>query len=190
MNVSKRERIIMIATLVVVSLLVLDRFVVSPFLRDRDRISSEKTALVGELENATMLFEREQRARRRWHQMRRSRLREDASEAEGQVLHAVREWSQEHRLILSSVKPEHGRPREDEELQEIGFQLSGTGTMRAAVGFLWEVQASDLPLRINELQLASAREGRDEISLQLRISTIYVRETDEATVGGEEVEER
>jgi hypothetical protein len=164
----------MITTLVVISVLVLDRFVASPFLRSWERISSEKTALVGELENATMLFERERQARRRWHRMRRSQLRQEGSEAEGQVLHALREWSHKHRLSLSSVKPEHGRPREGEELQEIGFQLSGTGPMRAAVGFLWEVQASDLPLKISELQLASAREGRDEVSLQLRMSTIYV----------------
>ena len=71
------------------------------------------------------------------------------------------------------MQPQHQR-RQERELGEIGFQVTALGPMRSAAGFLWELQASDLPLKIEQLQLASARAGEDQISLQLRVSTIYV----------------
>ena len=82
----------------------------------------------------------------------------------------VRDWSQEARLSLSSLRPE--RMKDKGELQEITFRTSGTGPMSAVTGFLWRLESSPLPIRVMELQLGTRKEGTDDLSLQLRISAL------------------
>ena len=107
-----------------------------------------------------------------WKEMLEAGLKRDVSEAESQVLHAVRNWSQESGLALSSVKPQ--RIAQEGDLQEITFQAAGTGSMRSVARFLWQLETAPLPLKVKELQLGSRKEGADDLSLQLRISALYL----------------
>ena len=107
-----------------------------------------------------------------WKEMLQAGLKRDVSEAESQVLHAVRNWSQESGLALASLKPE--RVARDGELQEIMFRVAGPGSMRSVSRFLWQLQTAALPLKVEELQLGSRKEGADDLSLQLRISALYL----------------
>lgn len=190
MDLSRRERLIVIAAVVVLSVLVVDRYVLTPFQDRWQEVSARKEKLSQDLANASSLFDREKRLQRKWQEMRSASLKKDPAAAESQVLHAMREWSQENGLVLSSLKPEHSRQQGD--LQEIGFRLTGTGSMQAAVGFLWELETSNVPLQVKEMQLSTAREGGRQMSLQLRISTIYVapEQGDEATPAARRVAER
>ena len=98
-------------------------------------------------------------------------LTETPGEAESQALHAVRDWTEQTGLSLSSVKPEYIAGRGG--VRQIAFRAAGTGTMRAVARFLWEMESADLPLRIHDVQLGSRTEGRDDLSLQLSFSTLY-----------------
>ncbi len=172
MVLSKRERYVVAVTIIAVSVLVLDRYIVTPFLDGRAQIEAERESLLREMQSAMNQFARRRQMEREWKEMLEAGLKRDASEAESQVLHAVRNWSQESGLMLSSVKPE--RIAEEGDLQEIMFQAAGTGSMRSVAQFLWQLETAPLPLRVKELQLGSRKEVADDLSLQLRISALYL----------------
>ena len=170
MVLSKRERYIVAATIIAVSMLVLDRYVLTPFLDHRAQIEAERQNLLREMERAMNHFARRRQMEQEWKEMLEAGLKRDVSEAESQVLHAVRNWSQESGFVLSSVKPE--RIAQEGELQEITFQAAGTGSMRSVAHFLWQLETASLPLKLKELQLGSRKEGADDLSLQVRISAL------------------
>jgi len=169
---SKRERYIVAATIIAVSLFVLDRCIVTPFLARRRQIELARQDLLREMQDAINQFVRRKQMAQEWKDMLASGLKSDASEAESQVLHAVRDWSEECGLSLSSVKPE--RIAREGDLQEIMFQTAGRGSMRSVAQFLWRLETAALPLRVKELQLGSRKDGAGDLSLQLRIATLYL----------------
>ena len=171
MVLSKRERYVVAATIIAVSILVLDR-IVTPFMERRAQTEAQRQNLLREMERAMNQFARRRQMEQEWKEMLEAGLKRDVSEAESQVLHAVRNWSQESGLALSSVKPE--RIAQEGELQEITFQAAGTGSMRSVARFLWQLETAPLPLKVKELQLGSRKEGADDLSLQLRISALYL----------------
>ena len=173
MILSKRERYVLVATIVVVAVLVLDRYMVTPLLEHRARIKIERQDLLRRMRTAKNQFARRKKMGRKWQDMLAAGLKIDASEAESRVLHAVRDWSQDSGLTLSLVKPEEGVGLEG-ELREITFHAAGTGPMRSVAQFLWRLETASLLLKVKELQLDSRREGADDLSLQLRISVLYL----------------
>jgi hypothetical protein len=48
--------------------------------------------------------------------------------------------------------------------------------MRDVSQFLWQVETSSLPVKIKDIQLGSRNENADDMSLQLRLSAIYLTE--------------
>jgi len=178
---SKRERYIVAVTIIAVSMLVLDRYALTPLLERRARIEAEKQDLVRQMESAKNQFARRRQIEQKWQDMLAAGLKRDASEAESQVLHAVRNWSQESGLTLSSVKPE--RVAREGDLREVTFQAAGTGSMRSVAQFLWRLETASLPLKVKEMQLGSRKEGSDDLSLQLRISALYLPTEQEPSRG-------
>ncbi len=172
MILSKRERYLVTATIIAVSMLVLDQHIVTPFLEGRALLEAERQSLLREMEGAANQFARRRRMEPKWKDMLAAGLNSDASEAESQFLHALRNWSQESGLTLSSVKPQ--RIAREGELQEITFQAAGTGSMHSVAQFLWRLETASLPIKVKELQLDSRKEGADDLSLQLRISVLYL----------------
>jgi hypothetical protein len=177
MVLSKRERYIAIITIAVVAILILDRYVVTPFMDAGERTGLEKQSLMADMAQAENLFKRRSLMDQRWEDMRAGGLDSDASKVESQVLHAIRNWSNENRLTLSSVKPY--REEGEEVLRQIMFQVAGTGTMESVCRFLWHIENASLPIRIAEVQMGSRKEDGNDMSIQMRLSALYVGEADD-----------
>jgi hypothetical protein len=45
--------------------------------------------------------------------------------------------------------------------------------MYAVSRFLWRVETAKVPIRVKEMQLGSRKEGADDLTLTLRLSTLY-----------------
>ena len=171
MVLSKRERYIALTTALVLAMLLLDRVVLTPLHKRRVVLEEQTQTALSRMEYAGALMDRRKQLAPRWREMVEGGLKSSSAEAESQVLHAVRDWSQEARLSLSSLRPERTE-RKEEGLEEITFRASGTGSMSAVAGFLWRLESSALPVRVSELQLGTRKEGTDDLSLQLRISAL------------------
>ncbi|MDY7010193.1 MAG: hypothetical protein SVV80_05500 [Planctomycetota bacterium] len=171
MILSKREKIIITATLVAISVLVLDRYALTPLLDRYSAVRTRKEMLLAETRHAENLLALHRKVAPRWRILTGS-LKSDPAEAESQMLHALRDWSEQAGLNLSLLRPE--RSTEKTDLREITFHVAGDGTMRSVSRFLWSLETADIPTRLKTMQLRSRKEGIDDLSVQLRISTLYL----------------
>jgi Tfp pilus assembly protein PilO len=169
---SKRERYAATVTVAAVSILLLDYYVLGPLLAMRSQLETEKNARSVQMQKASRLLANKSELQRKWGEMARDGLSGDASAAESQVLHAVRDWAAETGLSLSSLKPE--RTEQDKLFHKIVFRATGTGTMSQVGQFLWRIQKAQFPVRITDMQLNARKEGTDDLSLQIGISTLYL----------------
>jgi len=178
MVLSKRERIILIVTAVVLGALVADKVVFGPVMGRLDEMKTQRDLLVAEVAEAESLFKRQQQLTPRYKTMLADGFRND-TEAESRVLKALREWSSTAGVTLSSVKPE--RVASDQGLKEMTFVVAGKGTLRSVAQFLYQIETAALPIKIKNMQLGLASEGADNMSLQLRLSALYLGDEPEVS---------
>lgn len=167
---SKREKIIALATALVLGLLVGDRYALTPLMNKLNQWETEKQDLTVELNKAQNLLRQRKVMERKWASMAGEGLAADA-ESESRVLHALDRWSQDTGLTLTSVKPLRLSQVKD-NLFEMTFVVAGTGTMHATAEFIWQIEKAPLPLRIRDMQLGSSNESGTEMSLQLNVSAL------------------
>jgi len=171
MAVSKRERYIIVATVAAVALFAFDRYALTPLLDRRAGAELEVQEALRRMEHASDTFAQSKRMRRMWQEMQAASLSGDTGAAESALLRALRDWSRDSGLALSSLKPE--RPAQEGLLPSVAVQVVGGGTMENAARFLWLVETSELPLRIEQMQIGTRKEGSDDLSLQLRLTALY-----------------
>jgi len=189
MVLSKRERVILIVTAVVVGALVVDKVLFGPVKGRLDEMKVQRDLLVAEVAEAQSLFERQRLLAPRYKTMLSDGFRND-TEAESRVLRALREWSDATGVTLSSVKPE--RVASDQGLKEMTFVVAGKGTLRSVAQLLYQIETAALPIKVKNMQLGLASEGTDSMSLQLRLSALYLgtapqaSESEQPEVGNED----
>ena len=169
MVLSKRERYVFGAAIGLLGLLAADHLVLGPLLQRRSRMDAERAALAAELARDHKLLQSRRELLPLWQAMQLS-LRSSPAEAESQILHLVRDAAEESGLDLSLLKPE--RLADKSRLPQVAFQAAGAGALKSVSHFLWRLETAQVPLRITELQLNSRKEGTDDLSVQLRLSTL------------------
>jgi len=192
MVLSKRERLILIWTMSIIGIAVLYNFVLTPILDARSGFEAEKQKLSEEIQKASEVLKQKDTLSKQWDERIGNGLNSDVSATESGVLNAIRIWAQNYGLTLSSIKPEREKGDGKGEMQEIIFNMACSGNMTSVGQFLWQIENSTLPLRITEFQLGSREEDGKEMSLQIKLSALYMAEAAEKTVSevrtSEEVE--
>lgn len=168
---SKRERYVAILAAVLVALFVADRYALSPLFDARDRLAQQHVKLARELSRAHSVMARARVADRLWRDFTAAGLGGNPSAAESNLLNAVRQWSHEAGLTLASIRPDPAPPSQG--LETLSFQAIGHGSMRAVARFLYSVRNAQTPVRISELQITSRTAGSDDLTLQVRISSVW-----------------
>lgn len=169
MVLTKRERYVFLATAAVVVLLGADRLVLSPLLSQRAQSRRQLESRQEQLTAAQRLLDSNRQLQPRWKAMQPT-LKAGPAEAESQILHAVRNAAQESGLEMTLVRPE--RLTETGRMPQFTFQAVGTGSMARVSRFLWNLQMTEVPVRVTELQISSRREGADDLSVEVRFSTL------------------
>ena len=172
MTFTRRERIIMTLTAIVLSILALDRFVLTPLLEKYWAVGAEKQRLLADMRRAERLLSTRRQVDSKWRHILASGLQCDPAAAESQMMHALRDWSEDAGLRLSSLKPQ--RPTTDAELQEITFDVIADGPMSSISRFLWRLTTAAIPVKLKAVELRSRKEGIDDLTLQLQLSTLYL----------------
>lgn len=173
MVLSRRERYIAMTTAAVIALAGMWQLVVWPLLDRRAEVDEKLEVAQQEMLRAQRLFAASARLSRQWSQMLSGGLQRDASAAESQILNSVRDWAQDAELSLSSIRPERSGEKE-KDVYKITFRATATGNMAQVGRFLWRIQTTQIPVRIVDLTISSRREGTDDLSLNLGISTIHL----------------
>jgi hypothetical protein len=84
----------------------------------------------------------------------------------------MRDWADAAGVSLSLLQRE--RQTEKTPLPTIAFQAAGTGSMESVTKLLWRMQNATIPVRVTELQVWARNEGTDDLSVQMRLSTVYL----------------
>jgi hypothetical protein len=167
MVLSKRERVLAIATLLVVGLLAVNSILIDPVMSRRRQTGDERVELEAQFQQAQSLFDRKKTLERKWKSPLAEGMQSDA-DLESRI---AKDMTQDTGLTLPSVKPE--RSTNEKGYTEIAFVAAGRGTLEAVTSFLYRVETSELPLKVTSMQLGSNESG-DDISLQLRVSALYL----------------
>lgn len=176
MGLSKRERMIVLATILVVGALLGDRLIWTPLANHLGELRSQRQQALAEVTKAKNLLAEKVQRERKNKKLLTEDLRSDA-EAESRVAEALNKWSRDARLELASVKPD--RVAGDKGLKEIVFVVAGKGSLDSVAWFLYQVETSELPLKVKYMQLGSTSESGDSMSMELRLSTLYVAAAEE-----------
>jgi Tfp pilus assembly protein PilO len=171
-KLTPRERNIFIVVLVLAALWALDELAIGPLLAARSQLQDDTLTATQSLEQANHLFTVERLDRRKWEQMTRYGLRTDPAAAESQMLHAIQDWSRDAGLALTGNKPD--RAEAQKPFQKITFHVTTTGNLAAVNRFLWDAETATIPMRIEDLTIASRKEGTDDLSLSVAVSTLCI----------------
>ena len=169
MVLTKRERYIGIVTVSVLSILVLDQFVISGAMTRMDELDAKIAQAQQEHLNAQQLFNSSRRANRDWKTVAGDAMTRDTGDPESRVLNSVREWAQDEGMRLPSVIPQPAQL--EKGFNKIVFRATGSGNLQQVGRFLYRVQTASMPLRITDLQVTS-KDGTDELSVNFGIATI------------------
>jgi len=172
MVLSKRERYIVIGVAVVGVALVVNQFAVEPLLAAIRQAEGQKLRLTAELASANKTLDDRVKWEPKWREWVRTGIKDKPEDAEGQAYNAIRNWAGECGVGWGLLRSD--RLADKTQLPQIAFQFTGTGTMDSITRFLLRIQNATIPLRITELQLTSRKEGVDDLTITLRMSTVYL----------------
>lgn len=171
MAISRREKALAIGTIAVVGLLAVDQYFLTPLFDDEDRLEVQRKDILSDMQRARKLLADRKELMPKWNNMLKTGLKSNPAEAEGQLLHSLRDWAKETGLALSSVKPE--RPESKDPLKQIDIQANATGSMEAVAKFMCRMQTAEFPIKLTEFQLSNRSDASSELALQFKLSTLY-----------------
>jgi hypothetical protein len=180
---SKRERYIAVATVAALGLVAVYYGFVSPLLDRKSDLDSKVREAKLQLDRANRVIDDSHRLGPVLAQRLAGPVKKSASEAESQMLKSIGEWAHDARMTAPSIdKPDRGEREKD--FAKMTFRASATGTMSQIGNFLWRMNTSAVPVRVGEMTLTTHKEGTDDLTLQLSISTIYLAaDTENAPAG-------
>jgi hypothetical protein len=178
MALSKREKLIAIGVGVAAVVFAGDRYVLTPYVYARKEVTDDLTATSNKLREANSRLTRARRMDRDWRDMEAGAggVKTDQSAAQFQVLEAVGEYAREAGVNLNSRTPQP--ENRNDRTQVLRLHAIGTCNTASAARLLWRVETAPIPLKVDEITLSSTKPGNDDLTINLMVSTIWVKPQD------------
>jgi hypothetical protein len=177
---TQREKYIGIGVGAAVLIFLLDQLVWNPINShleglDKDTTNAKKIYNDGQSEMALQT-----KAKTKWAAFKEAGLTSDLSEAALQAQGLVLEWARSANVSLTALQPE--RNSETNQFEITGFHITGSGSTPQISRFLMSFETANVPLRIVDMKVAPAKEGTDDLVIQLSISTLCLKPGADPTV--------
>jgi hypothetical protein len=176
MALTARERKIMIFAVGAVLILLLNHYAITPIMDKRDQARQDREEKTAQVNKAESALNRKGVIQERWNQMREAGLGSDIQKAEAMVYRFLEDSASRSGLVSGAIQPD--RRQSEGQIGQIDFVMSGTGSMQAVTRFLWSLEMAQIPLKIKSYQLGSKDESAREMTIQVELSTIYLKEDD------------
>jgi len=164
-----RQQVLAIGAAATVALYAMDQLLLTPL----SNAWKNRAATIRQLEQSTRsgraLLQDEPKTRAKWNDLRRATLPATISQAEQEVLKAFDQWSAETRISVSSIKPQWKRGASD-DYSTLECRIDAAGNLAALTRFLYEVERSQLALRIESVELGARDPEGQQITLGLLVS--------------------
>ena len=172
MKIKNRQKLLTIFALCAVGILMGDSLIITPLAKSWKERSAKIEGLEKSIQRGNLLLSRERQIKDQWHLMEKGTLTNNMSAAENTVLKAVDRWTQRSRISFTSLKPQWKQNEEDHVLLEC--RADGYGDLQAISRFLYELETDPLPLKIEDIELASRDTDGRQISLGVRFSGLLL----------------
>ncbi|MGA1235927.1 MAG: hypothetical protein ACO34E_03605 [Limisphaerales bacterium] len=173
MNVEQRTKFLKIGAVASIGLLVLNAIVIEPALTAWKDQSDRLAKLKKQVTLGRQLLEREPSLRQRWQSMTSTDLAENTAEAENDLFKAVGQWARDGRITFTSLNPQW-RTYDLEGYATIECRATATGDQAGIARFLYELENSSQPARIESAELLSTDKNGDKISVSLRFTAVRI----------------
>jgi hypothetical protein len=184
---NKREKLLPIFAILAVAILAGDRLVLGPLVNSWQTRAAKIIELEGNVVNGNDLLPREKLNTKKWKRYWEGNLNSTNSIAEDEVLRAIETWTDDSRILLTSIKPQwqnHEYEFLGNEIAEnktysyrtYDVRLVAEGTMQEAVKFVHAIESDELPLKIEQLELASREKTGKLISVSVHFTGLQLGE--------------
>lgn len=177
MDDPKRQRLLLITALVCFTLLAGDKLIATPLIGYWQARSEDIEKLQLSITKGDSLINRERALRKRWLEMKRDALPEQAPLAEYMVLQAVDRWVNDSRVAILSFKPQW--KDQDEKYVRLECRASLQGSIQEITQFLFELERDPLSLKMEDFDLASRDDDGKELTLALVFSGLQFKPEEE-----------
>lgn len=169
MNLKNRQTMLALAVAALVAVYVLDQIVITPLSASWKKRAETTAELRASILKGQAMIDRETSIRRVWNDMRKNTLPADTSHAEKAVLEAFDRWSRDTRVTVNSIKPQWKRGETD-EYSLLECRVDAAGDIGTLTKFLYEVEHSEMALRIDSVELKANDPGGQRLGLGLSVS--------------------
>ena len=170
MVLSKREKYIGLATVAAVAVLLIDQFVLSPYLDQLDSLSRDLSQAKRQIDNDNLLFAWQHKLQKIWNDMQTGGLQVDESQADSQAQMAILQWAQRSNMNVTALKTEH--ISQQKAFEVLSYDVTATGSTPGLARLLWALETATIPLRVNEVQISSRPENTDNLTVRMNVSTL------------------
>lgn len=171
LDLPDRQRWLVIATATMVALFILDRAVIGPLTATWQAHSAE----IGRLQKAVAAgkgtIARETQLNRVWSEMESSAMPKEPAQAEYAVYTALDQWQRAANIEVTSVRTQWKRGTTD-RFSLCEFRVDAIGSMTNLSRFIYDLERSALPLRVDSLELTARDENGQRLSLGLIITAL------------------
>lgn len=182
---NKREKLLLTFALLAVVILAGDRLVLGPLINSWQTRAANIIQLERNVDYGNDLLPREKSNTKKWKRYWEGNLNSTNSIAEDEVLRAIETWTDDSRILLTSIKPQwqnHEYEFLGNEIAEnktysyrtYDVRLVAEGTMQEAVEFVHAIESDKLPLKIEQLELASREKTGKLISVSVHFTGLQL----------------
>ncbi|MBM3872543.1 MAG: VOC family protein [Verrucomicrobia bacterium] len=164
-----RQRLLLLASGVLVGLLALDRLVIGPGVAHWRARTTEIAALERTLAAGRGVIEGRDRTDAAWRRLREGALPSDPSLAEQRLLSALENGARAEGVELTGLRP-RWRKASSGDASLLECRLDATGSFPALVRLLGALEKSPLALRVESIELTARDEGGQRLALALSVT--------------------
>ena len=131
--------------------------------------SKEIAKLRQDVDKGRGSIERGPRTQATWADMEKNALPKDPAQAEQELITAFDKWGRANNVELASIKPQWKRGS-NERYSLLECRIDATGTNSSLARFLWEVEKSSLPLRVETVEINARDNSGQKLGLGLVVT--------------------
>ena len=170
MTLSRRERILAIVIGVALLALIGGNFLLLPYLSQRSWLNDQIQQARQRDRHDADLLTNEAHVATLWKQLTATNLQSDVSVATNNMNVALYGLAGRAGFEIKDLKPDHAVQKGD--FQQVRFQVAGSGSTESLGRFLVALEKTSLPMKINEMRVSSLKEGTDNLTLQMVVTTV------------------
>lgn len=173
MNGKNREHLLLVVAGVVIGLFFADRLVFTPLINLWKAQGDRYSELSEDITKGSMLIDRKDALDDRWATMKKESLSEN--DAEKKLLESISQWAGTSSLQIDSIKPKW---QSDEKLgKRLEMRLSATGNIESITRFLYALETSERPIRMENVKIRTRNDTGSQLSLEAQFSGIVLPES-------------